>query len=350
MVSSRHSPKVCRPAAFVVSLAVPILRHSERNVFPFRNAVCCPPSPPYHEDKFRTVLSASSQNFNRRQVLAAILIPLALIPAGSSRAAGESESADSDKAVRDFREVTGLQDLAFEYTNQQKFAQAEVLWTKLIAKNDTNAAAFSNRGNCRTSQGKFSQAVDDFDRAIVLASEEPDPHLGRGVALEGLGRYREAIKSYEMANKLSQSKYGGEDAVAINNIGNAYGAVGEWETAYSFFKKASDMDSRFVFALANEALAQYQLGQDELALKTMRFLTRKYPGFGDMHAALAMASWERGMSGDAETEWYKAVQSDARYRDVQWVKDIRRWPPRLVQTLEKFVVVSPVSKSSKKKS
>lgn len=60
-----------------------------------------------------------------------------------------------------------------------------MIWTKIIEMNDTNAAAWSNRGNCRTSQGRFEEAVADFDRAVALAPEEPDPYLGRGVANEG---------------------------------------------------------------------------------------------------------------------------------------------------------------------
>lgn len=42
--------------------------------------------------------------------------------------------------------------------------------------------------------GKCTEALADFDRAIELAPEEPDPNLGRGVAWECLGKYAEAIE------------------------------------------------------------------------------------------------------------------------------------------------------------
>lgn len=57
-----------------------------------------------------------------------------------------------------------------------------------------NAAAYSNRGNTRTSMGKCIEAVADFDKAIELAPKEPDPNLGRGVARECLGKFAEAIE------------------------------------------------------------------------------------------------------------------------------------------------------------
>lgn len=243
---------------------------------------------------------------------------------------------DKQKAIQDFREVTGLQDLAFEYTNRFDFENAEIIWTKIISLNENNAAAYSNRGNCRTSQGKFDEAVSDFDRAIALASDEPDPYLGKGVALEGMNKYQKAFEAYQTANNKSMSKYNTSDAVALNNMGNALGSLGDWNEAFKYYKKAADMDSHFVFALANEALAMYQIGDDKAALKKMRFLTRKYPRFGDMHAAIAMAMWDEGNRSAAEDAWFKAISTDPRYDNILWVREIRRWPPRLLHILEKF--------------
>lgn len=283
----------------------------------------------------------------RRDILKITLLPLASVALrtrpskATENGHGITQSAtDIEKALKDFREVTGLQDLAFEYTNRFEFDKAEILWTKIISLNEDNAAAFSNRGNCRTSQGKFNEAVSDFDRAITLAPDEPDPYLGKGVALEGLRAFKHALEAYEKANEKSLRKYKTADAIALNNMGNAYGALGEWDDAFKFYKKAADMDSHFIFALANEALAMFQIGDDQAALRKMRFLTRKYPRFGDMHAAIAMALWDEGKRPAAEDSWYKAVSCDNRYEDVSWVRDIRRWPPRLLRILESFRAIA----------
>lgn len=290
---------------------------------------------------------ASGSSISRRDCLAKVLLPLiASLPfskISGARAGTEERQAailtkdETDEAVQALREVTGLQDLAFEYTNRFEFEQAEILWTKIIELKDDNAAAFSNRGNCRTSQGKFRDAVADFDRAIALAPDEPDPQLGKGVALEGLHDYEGALTAYRVANDLSKRKYRTEDAVAINNMGNALGALGDWKSAANYYRRAANLDSHFAFALANEAVAMFQLGDnDDAAVRKMRFLTRKYPRFSDMHAAVAMALWESGDLTQAESEWFKAIEADNRYDDIEWVRDVRRWPPRLLQVLEKF--------------
>lgn len=283
---------------------------------------------------------------SRRDCLTKLLLPIVVsLPFSQNfvaRAQTNPEGATltkdgTEEAILALREVTGLQDLAFEYTNRFEFAQAEILWTKIISLNENNAAAFSNRGNCRTSQGKFSDAVSDFSRAIALAPDEPDPQLGKGVALEGLHKYEDALVAYSVANNLSKKKYKTEDAVAINNMGNALGALGDWKSAASYYRRAANLDSHFAFALANEAVALFQLGEnDEAALRKMRFLTRKYPRFSDMHAAIAMAFWESGDLTQAESEWFKAIDADSRYEDIEWVREVRRWPPRLLQALKKF--------------
>lgn len=266
----------------------------------------------------RTIMGASHERrekayLSRRMVLAGVAAQIALSPIAKAFAEANRSINSSEQAVQAFREVTALQDLAFEYTNQLRFSDAEVLWSKIISMNENNAAAYSNRGNCRTSQAKFEQAIEDFQRAIQLAPEEPDSFLGKGVALEGLGDFESAIQAYKRSYELSVQRFGEKDVVALNNIGNAYGGMGDWKSAYEYYQKAASTESKFVFALANQALASYELGDDKKALQTMRFLTRKYPGFGDMHAATAMVLWEQGDQGGAETEWYKAIQADARY-------------------------------------
>lgn len=302
--------------------------------------LAAPPSPPKSRPTPPTC--TLPPRIDRRTCLLALLTSLSLPPLlpQPTHASQAPATETTDAAVEQFRQVTALQDLAFEFTNQHKYPQAEYIWTKLISLNDRNAAAYSNRGNCRTSQGKFDLALADFDRAIQLAPDEPDPLLGKGVALEGVRQFREALHCYQRANQRSVAKYGAQDPVALNNMGNAHAALGEWDDAVESFKAATQLDGRFVFALANEALALYELRRDEEALRKIRFLVRKYPTFGDMHAAIAMAAWEQGDSAQAENEWYKAVEQDSRYEDTAWVRDVRRWPPRLIGALESFRALS----------
>ncbi|NES25037.1 MAG: hypothetical protein F6K41_40555, partial [Symploca sp. SIO3E6] len=91
------------------------------------------------------------------------------------------------------------------------------------------------------------------------------------------------------------------------------------------------------FPRANYALALYQIGQKQEAIRTMRNLIRKYPQFPDVRAALTAALWEEGKLGEAESNWVAVVGLDKRYQDLDWVSNVRRWPPLMVKALEKFL-------------
>jgi hypothetical protein len=64
----------------------------------------------------------------------------------------------------------------------------------------------------------------------------------------------------------------------------------------------------------------------------MRALLRRYPSFVDMRAGLAAALWGAGLEGQAEAQWERV--DDARYKDRAWVREQRRWPPKLAKALE----------------
>ena len=67
--------------------------------------------------------------------------------------------------------------------------------------------------------------------------------------------------------------------------------LGNWDVAIADFQKAAELAPQYAFARANYALAQYQIGQTDEAVRTMRNLVRKYPKFADMRAALTAALW-----------------------------------------------------------
>lgn len=223
---------------------------------------------------------------------------------------------------------------AMTATEKGNFALAEQYWTTLIEEFPQNPAVWSNRGNSRVSQRKLTEAIADFNQAIELAPDQPDPYLNRGAALEAQGHFTEAIADYNRVLTLDP-----QDAYAYNNRGNAEGGLGEWSKALKDFQKASEILPDFAFARANTALALYEMGQKTEAVKTMRDLVRKYPMFPDMRAALTAALWAEGNQGEAESHWVAAVGMDSRYQDVQWVTQIRRWPPQMIAALERFLTL-----------
>ncbi|MBE9204134.1 tetratricopeptide repeat protein [Synechocystis salina LEGE 06099] len=228
-----------------------------------------------------------------------------------------------------------LADQAFAATEMGDFVTAEKYWTELIEKFPQNPAVWSNRGNSRVSQNKLDEAIADFNQAIELAPDQADPYLNRGTALEAKGEFNAAIADYNKVLAVNP-----EDAFAYNNRGNAEGGLGHWTVALEDFQRATAIAPNFAFAQANTALALYELGEKEQSIQTMRRLVKKYPMFADMRAALTAVLWADGQQGEAESNWVAAVGVDSRYQNLDWVRQIRRWPPSVVSALDKFLSLS----------
>jgi len=236
--------------------------------------------------------------------------------------------------LEDIQRLENLKAQAFEATQQGDFAQAETYWTQLIEAAPNSAALWSNRGNVRAGQRNLEGAIADYTHAIELAPEEPDPYLNRGAVYEALAQWEDAIADY---NHLLEGNP--KDAAAFNNRGNAKGGAGNWEGAIADYTHAAELDTNFVLPQMNRALALYQVGETDEAIQALKGLARKYPRFADARAALTAVLWDQGQQGEAESNWVSANGLDGRYKDIDWVAEVRRWPPKLVDALDRFLKI-----------
>lgn len=237
-----------------------------------------------------------------------------------------------DLSRQEIQQVTLLRRQAFEASRLGNFQEAEQLWSELLIYLPNEAAIWSNRGNVRVSLNRLEEAIDDYNQAIALAPFEADPYLNRGAAMEGLERWQEAIDSYDRVLSLDP-----EDAAAFNNRGNAKAGLRDWEAALADYQRAIEINPNFALARVNAALVFFQTGDRQEAIRRFRNLTRKYPAFADPRAALTAALWETGQRGEAESNWVAVVGLDNRYKDLDWLAKVRRWPPEMVKAMEKFL-------------
>ena len=221
---------------------------------------------------------------------------------------------------------------AFRAAAQGDFATAEVYWTNLVEEFPQNPAVWSNRGNVRIAQYKLDLAIADFNQSIEIAPEYPDAYLNRGIAYERKRLWDRAILDYNRVLDISP-----QDPIAFNNRGNAKAGQEKWQEALTDYQQAANIAPNFSIARGNAALVQYQLQDRKESIRNMRNLVRKYPMYSDMRAALAAALWVEGQQGEAESNWVAAVGLDNRYQDLDWIENIRRWPPSMVAALERFL-------------
>ena len=151
------------------------------------------------------------------------------------------------------------------------FEESDALWGEALKLSPPNSpamsAALSNRGTLRLQYREWASALVDLQASVDMDGDSPDP-------------------------------------LALNNLGNAKGALGRWDEAMADFLESSrgSEDMREI-ALANYALAAFQSGREDVAVATCRKLLRRDPEFLDMRAALAAILWALGDETSAEAEW-----------------------------------------------
>lgn len=223
---------------------------------------------------------------------------------------------------------------ALEASRAGRFDLALPLWNRVLDQAPNDAAAWSNRGNVQLALGDPLAAIADQEHSLLLEPDNADAHLNRGTAEEALGRWDEAAADYAWI--LDRNPL---DASALYNLGNVQGSRGDWQAARESFVTAADARPGFAMARSSAALAAFQLGDLTAAERELRSLIRRYPLFADARAGLTALLWQRGASGEAESHWAAASGLDPRYRQREWLLEVRRWPPGAVTALERFVQI-----------
>jgi len=118
------------------------------------------------------------------------------------------------------------------------------------------AKKFMKQGLASYTLGKYEEAISSYEKAIEL-----DPKLvfawnDKGTALDNLGKYEEAINAYDKAIDLAPKL-----VFACYNKGIALYNLGKYEEALYSYKKATDLDPNFVFAWNNKGIALANLGK-----------------------------------------------------------------------------------------
>jgi predicted TPR repeat methyltransferase len=99
--------------------------------------------------------------------------------------------------------IEALLILADCYTHDERFTEALDAYDKIIVLDSTIAQTHNNRGVILQNFGRHTDALDSFDRAIELESNFSDAHINRGNALRLLRRYDDALAAYDKALALN---------------------------------------------------------------------------------------------------------------------------------------------------
>ena len=113
---------------------------------------------------------------------------------------------------------------------------------------------YFEKGNRMTMSGRSMEALQMYNRAILLRRKYPEAFTSRGMVYEKLGDQQKAILDFKRALDMDPAY-----APALNNLAAVYMDAGECKEAVKYLSRALENSPSYSYALLNRGVAEYKL-------------------------------------------------------------------------------------------
>ena len=199
-------------------------------------------------------------------------------------------------------DTASIIDEGTKYYHTKDFYKAIEYFEKVIY--DPNyVSAWYNKGLALDSLGKFDEAIQSYDKAIEIEPYRVEPRLNKGYALGKLGKIEEEIRCYESAIAIDPNS-----ALVWYNKGTAFDRLGKSKEAIECYEKAIQKNPNFGQAEVNKGLSLYRLGEFNEAIESYEKMIEVDPSDAEAWANKAMALNNLGRHDEASNCYNKARQ------------------------------------------
>lgn len=159
-------------------------------------------------------------------------------------------------------------------------------------------------------QGKFAEAVDCYRKTLQIDSRIAEIHFNLGTSLSNLGRNEEAIASYRRAIQLKPNL-----APAYFNLGIALQDLGKHEEAVAAYRKAVSLEPGFYDAYGSMGTVLQAQGKLDEAIAAYRKSLSIQPD-PRTHFNLATALRDSGKLNEAVVSYQNALAMNPNYSEA----------------------------------
>ncbi len=152
---------------------------------------------------------------------------------------------------------------------------------------------------------RYDQAIPHFEKAIQLKPDFAPAINGLGNAYSAKGDWDKAIEAYQ---KIIEDVFYGTPHFALSNMALAYYQKNDYVRAEKYFLEALKLSPDFVNALGGLATTYMAQGRYEEAAQRLERAVRKEPKLAQLHFELGRAYRGLGNSGKARDEFQRAAQ------------------------------------------
>jgi tetratricopeptide (TPR) repeat protein len=172
-----------------------------------------------------------------------------------------------------------------------------------LEANPNDGAAHRRYGDALRRLGRFEEALASFERALEVCAGDAESHFSRGVALQFLGRLEEALEAYTQALGIAPGI-----AEIYYNRGIALQDLGRVEASLEAFGQAINLRPTYADAYVNRANLLSRLGRLEEALGDLERARSLKPDSAELHINLGNVLRRLGRCAEARESCERAVR------------------------------------------
>jgi len=192
-----------------------------------------------------------------------------------------------------------------------KMIRAIHICKELLKTYKQSLVLFNILGAALQSIGRFDEAIDSYNQAIQIYPNNPDTHYNLGFAFQNLSEFDNAVNSY---NKAIQLKPDYVDA--YGNLGNALKELGRLDDSIHSYNKVIQLKPDYAEAYSNRGNALRDLDQFDEAIKDFNKAIQLKPDYADAYNNLGNTLQDKGWLNEAKKNFNKAIQLDTNYAEA----------------------------------
>jgi tetratricopeptide (TPR) repeat protein len=160
--------------------------------------------------------------------------------------------------------------------------------------------------------GKYQDALVEYQEALKLNPDDADSNYKVGVAYYFLNKFPESIEAYKKAISLNP-----RHVKALNNLALIYQKQDENVEASMLYQKALEINPDYYLARYNLGVVLYRRDRIDQAEATAREIIKLKPDYSGGYYLLGLILENNDKFGEAEIMYGKAVELDSRNTEAQ---------------------------------
>jgi predicted O-linked N-acetylglucosamine transferase (SPINDLY family) len=221
-----------------------------------------------------------------------------------------------------------------------RFAEAEPLYSQVLAADPNNYPALHLMGLMRWQQQRMDEALALMEKALKVQPGAPETLSNYAIALSSLGRNEDALAALDQALKARPA-----NPKALANRGAIQCKLGRPEAGLKDFDAALALDPRHIEALNNRGLTLHGLTRYEEAVASFDTLLALAPDYIEGRNNRGLALRELGRNPEALADFDRVIAQNPRHAGAYLNRASVQWRlEKLDEALESYgkaLTISP---------